>query len=167
LGEGIHCGLTNERPAFEGTCNVYSPDMEILNRNIRTEDNYKLAMLGKKKITNLFILLVASSIIIAIFSFLTFREFNTVNVLKIIIRTSLEVFLFYMIYVGKSWAKYLIIFLFSIAILLSVFTVIPLISLYPSISIVFILVAIYGFALYKLLADNEIEEFLKYQKENN
>ena len=165
-GEGIHCALTNQKPDFENVCDYFEVDENIERLEKEKEQLFLLAQLGRKKLFKLLLFLVLISISTALFSFMTYRELDDLNVVKVTGRISAEIFIYYMIYLGKSWAKRLVTILLGLGILFSVLTIVPLVHKYPTILILLILPSIYAYVLYKLYKDTEINAFLKYQEQN-
>ena len=165
-GEGIHCGLTDLKPDFEGTCSYFKPNQDMVLREEANERNFEMAQIGRKKLLRLFLILIGLSAIAAVASFLTFREFNSSNILRLFVQTAFQLALYYMIYIGKRWAKIILIFLLAFNSFISVITIIPVIAEYPPLAIVLIVVALYVYIIYKLLEDDHIKEFFAYQQNN-
>ena len=165
-GEGIHCGLTDRLPDFDGDCPNYDPDPELLRR----EENKKLkmisAMKGKNMLIRLFGILIGFSIFTIFLSVLTFAQEGSYDINKRLFRTAFELGLYYLIYMGKDWAKNLLIFLLSLGILLIIITTIANVGESPIILLALLVLPVYGYVIYHLIQNKDVRNWMEYRRNN-
>ena len=167
MGEGIYCALTDALPNFEGQCSDYSPNKELVEKENKKLAKLESANKGKYKLIRVLSILLILGISSIIFSFLTFREFNTGNLLKVGIRTGFEIIVYYQIFVGRKWAKTLLMVLLGLGILFTIISVLSLIGKYPYLAFILIFALIHGYVIYQLATNTDINNWIDVQSMEN
>ena len=167
MGKGIHCGLTNALPNFEGQCSDYSPNKDLVEKKNKKLIKLESAKKGKHKLIGVLSILLILGVSSIIFSFLTFREFSTGNLLKVGIRTGFEIILYYLIFMGRKWAKTLLMVLLGLGIIFTIISVLSLIGEYPYLAVLLIIALIYGYIIYQLATNTDINNWIDVQSMEN
>lgn len=124
----------------------------------------ELAKIGKRRT----ILISISLLIISIYTIYYYHsvraEVDSIKLIQQIIRIFLTVGLLYAAYIGKKWAKIIIVILFSIAVLGAIFGIITTLEL-PFINTVtlYVMIFVYGNGISHFGFSKSYKAFFKYQ----
>lgn len=160
---GLICSLTGKIADFDETCPNFSQDERENEKQTTDELLKQKAEVGKIKAIKLFIVMVGISFLFMIFPYLMHKSLTS----KEIIRLVLTLGLYYAVYIGKNWAKKLLIVLLFIAILILLPSIIVLISTTLLGLLLLIPLFAYSYLIYFLIADKDFAAFFEYQKKNS
>jgi hypothetical protein len=132
--------------------------------NLELSDEIKR---GKKKLINFIVFFIILSIASKIFAYSTFNTFTVGGMYKTVIGFILEIGLLYAVYLGRAWAKYILVLLLAIGLLFGLIQTIPLLKVTLLGLIMFPLFILYAYGLFLLLVDKDFSSFFDYQTENS
>lgn len=166
LDIGLICSLTGGKAEFDSVCNDFSQDEVVAKQENEKQIEKENAEKGRKKTLKVFYLMIGISISVMTISFLTFKQLNATEIVKVLVRLGFEVGLFFAVFAGKNWARTVLTILYIIGILISLFTMFAIIDKSPIGFVMLILVLIYGFAVYFFNVDKDFKSFFDYQRKN-
>jgi len=166
MNKGLICSLTDEVADFELICLDFTHDKKAARQEEEKIQEKARAEIGRKKTLTVLYIMIGFSLAVAIFSFLTFKPLNINEVVKEIVRLGLSIGMFYSVYIGKTWARTVLIVLLIIGILISFVGMLSLLRLGPVGLVMVPVIAIYGYIVWFLFADKDFLLFFEYQKNN-
>lgn len=164
---GLVCSLTDKFGDFVDKCNDYKVDhAEFANQRERIKE-IKLAEFGRKKTMKVFLGMIIISLIVILFSHMTFKPLNFKEIFKETFRLGLQIGIFYGIYNGKKWAKTVFTVLCVIGVLTGFIGMIYILKVSMIGLILIPLIWAYAYAIYFFNADEDFLNFFEYQKKYN
>lgn len=91
-------------------------------------------------------------------------EIDKIKLIRQIIRFFLTVGLLYSVYIGKNWARIILLILFSMAIILSIVAIVNIDADMLLKIPFFVMIFIYGISIYHYSFSRSFKEFFNYQK---